>query len=45
VAYSLETKKILGFWKSVLRHCVESGVCVEDWRGREVRMGDLMRID
>lgn len=44
-SYSSETKKILGFWKSVLRHCVESGVCVEDWRGREVRMGDLMRID
>jgi hypothetical protein len=41
---SLETKKIVGFWKTVLERCAEGGVCVEDWRGREVRMAELRRV-
>lgn len=40
-ALSPETKKILRFWKGVLERCANGGVCVEDWRGGEVRMVDL----
>lgn len=41
---SPETKKIMRFWKAVLQRC-EGDVRIQNWRGKDLQMQDLRRVE